>query len=445
MPIIETQYTLIEQDDKLYITIPLNNVASSKVDVYSNDSYVKVNYSPYFFELDLYGNINPEESIATIEQKMIRLELIKASVGKWEFLKYTRPDRLQRRKDADKRYLEFQEKKKHDKLLEKRERERDLVRRQIEVEQTHRKEVEDIKNKELQEAKKYINMWSTELEQKKLERQDSKLDDDMIVEKKTINDIFANDESGIVELDDTEIVENVESDSDSDIDVEMIRQKVQESLKPMQPPPPRKTESNVIRLKFTSRGAIPTGTARETEDAKWLARIKLAKAIHEKKGGTLPENEVENNQNADKLKEKGIELFKFGNFEAAINAFTEAFQLKQQDFSILSNRAASYLKQGEYENCINDCTLAIEMIDMEETIIKDEIKQDDGRSDNRRQVKIKLLIRRGTARIQIVKQQDSINQSELKKGLFDYETALVLDPSNEELKGDLEGLKLLVQ
>ncbi len=88
---------------------------------------------------------------------------------------------------------------------------------------------------------------------------------------------------------------------------------------------------------------------------------------------------------------------------------------------------------GEAQKCIDDCSLGLNIIDREEQVLKDEIKQDDGLGDTRRKFKTKFLARRGAAYANYLKQTTL--------GVQDYEKALGLDPSNEGLITDLESLK----
>ena len=93
------------------------------------------------------------------------------------------------------------------------------------------------------------------------------------------------------------------------------------------------------------------------------------------------------------------------------------------------------MKLEEPEKCILDCSRGLDTIQREEDIIKNEIKQDDGCTDQRRKQKVKLFVRRGTAYSQI----DSSHQP---LAIKDYEAALTLEPENESIKRDLETLQL---
>ncbi|KAJ4846547.1 Hsp70-Hsp90 organizing protein 2 [Turnera subulata] len=63
---------------------------------------------------------------------------------------------------------------------------------------------------------------------------------------------------------------------------------------------------------------------------------------------------------AQKEKESGNAAYKKKDFEKAIEHYTKALELDDEDISYLTNRAAVYLEMGKYEECIKDCDKAVE-------------------------------------------------------------------------------------
>ncbi|KAF3791046.1 Hsp70-Hsp90 organizing protein 3 [Nymphaea thermarum] len=63
---------------------------------------------------------------------------------------------------------------------------------------------------------------------------------------------------------------------------------------------------------------------------------------------------------AQREKEKGNAAYKKKEFEKAIEHYTRAMELDDQDISYLTNRAAVYMEMGKYEDCIKDCDKAVE-------------------------------------------------------------------------------------
>ncbi|KAL6501597.1 Hsp70-Hsp90 organizing protein 3 [Orobanche gracilis] len=63
---------------------------------------------------------------------------------------------------------------------------------------------------------------------------------------------------------------------------------------------------------------------------------------------------------AQKEKEAGNAAYKKKDFDAAIQHYSKATDLDDEDISFLTNRAAVYLEMGKYEECVQDCDKAVE-------------------------------------------------------------------------------------
>ncbi|CAL0314292.1 unnamed protein product [Lupinus luteus] len=63
---------------------------------------------------------------------------------------------------------------------------------------------------------------------------------------------------------------------------------------------------------------------------------------------------------AQKEKEAGNAAYKKKDFDTAIQHYSKALELDDEDISYLTNRAAVYLEMGKYEECMKDCDKAVE-------------------------------------------------------------------------------------
>ncbi|KAE9596787.1 hypothetical protein Lal_00008008 [Lupinus albus] len=63
---------------------------------------------------------------------------------------------------------------------------------------------------------------------------------------------------------------------------------------------------------------------------------------------------------SQKEKEAGNAAYKKKNFDIAIQHYSKALELDDEDISYLTNRAAVYLEMGKYEECMKDCDKAVE-------------------------------------------------------------------------------------
>lgn len=187
-------------------------------------------------------------------------------------------------------------------------------------------------------------------------------------------------------------------------------------------PPPR--AGGNITVSFTPRPF--TNAARESkaaEEEEWLTKMAAARKIQQpndkkKKGDEEGAEESINERNPEFLKDRGNEFFKSGNYEAAINVYTQALKLNHLLPSLYGNRAACYLSTGNMEACISDCCKALELY---YPVVPTNVPS-----------RAKVLARRGTAYSRI---------REFDLALQDYDAAVKLAPKNSSLQDDYENLK----
>ncbi|KAB2067134.1 hypothetical protein ERO13_A09G195100v2 [Gossypium hirsutum] len=75
---------------------------------------------------------------------------------------------------------------------------------------------------------------------------------------------------------------------------------------------------------------------------------------------TEEKEKKEKKEKALKEKETGNDAYKKKDFETAIQHYTKAMEIDDEDISYITNRAAVYLEMGKYGDCIKDCEKAVE-------------------------------------------------------------------------------------
>ncbi|GMF14461.1 unnamed protein product [Phytophthora fragariaefolia] len=113
-------------------------------------------------------------------------------------------------------------------------------------------------------------------------------------------------------------------------------------------------------------------------------------------------------------KEEGNAHYKRGDYVAAIKSYTRCLGYNPQNAVVLSNRAMAYLKNREFANAEDDCTLAL--------------KADP--------TYVKSYSRRGTAR-------NSLGKHRL--ALLDFQQAATLDPKSLQIQTQLQSTRELVR
>ncbi|KAJ3044803.1 Dynein assembly factor 4, axonemal [Rhizophlyctis rosea] len=443
MPLVVKEYTWTESSDAVYITIPLKGVNTSKADVYANDEYIKVNFPPYFFELNLYAAVESESAVAAVGNGCVKFTLTKKEHVLWNRVTTTISDHdelKRRRAEAEQKAHQRQEELRQERLRRKRDEERQLVQKQIEVERAERERVAALKEEEKRQAQAALAEWAEDIKTAPPVEEEEQNDIAAAADfpEQEEGAIFADDDladeamdnsyvpSGITEIGDEDEVDDEDVDDEAGIDMEAIRAKVREQMQGKARPPPRATNAE-IEITFTSRGLIPTKTARESEDAKWRVKIADAQAAYDRKQKKSDARNIEE-QNPVFLKDKGNDFYRKGNFAAAVNAYTAALDLDPENISCLSNRAACHLQLSQPNLCITDCTRVLTLLQKEEDLAIAQLADTPEAVERRRKAGLKVLLRRGAAKVAA---------GDMDGGRGDYEQALALDPKNDDVKTDL--------
>ncbi|KAG6634257.1 hypothetical protein I3843_12G104800 [Carya illinoinensis] len=108
------------------------------------------------------------------------------------------------------------------------------------------------------------------------------------------------------------------------------------SSSPPRPPPERRRPAEAEPAKEAEPEPEPMELTEEEKDAK------------------------QRKAQAQTEKELGNAAYKKKDFDTAIAHYTKAMELDDEDVSYITNRAATYLEMGQYEECIEDCDKAIE-------------------------------------------------------------------------------------
>lgn len=378
MPIVVKDYTWRETEHEVTITLPLKGVRSSKADIFSTNRYIKVNYPPYLFEVHLHAPVLEEQCTAKIGNGVVDFQLTKEENGLWgrlvseesedkESMRAKRAEAIEHAQKTAARLGEERAKK-------KKEEQTFAIKQEMKLEEEERENIEEIKKSERERTDNELEEWKS---QKKAAKQ-------VRISEAAVTHVKANgggEDKGIW--------------------------KSKSSASKL---PPRKGGS--IQVRFTPR-VFPTAAreSKELEEQEWLTKMAAARKINVPKDKSS--GETINEQNPEFLKDKGVEFFKNGNYEAAINAFSEAIKLGPNLPQPFSNRAACCLALGEDDKCIQDCCRALELY---YPVVPSNYL-----------ARTKVFVRRGTA---------YARQGELSLAVQDYSAAMKLSPNDEELKED---------
>uniref|UniRef100_A0A0D9VIV0 STI1 domain-containing protein n=1 Tax=Leersia perrieri TaxID=77586 RepID=A0A0D9VIV0_9ORYZ len=128
------------------------------------------------------------------------------------------------------------------------------------------------------------------------------------------------------------------------LNIKIQRPEASESSQSSPPPPPSSQDQQQERPETKAREAEPEPEPKPEP----MEVTDEEKERKERKSAALKE------------KEAGNAAYKKKDFETAIQHYTKAMELDDEDISYLTNRAAVYIEMGKYDECIKDCDKAVE-------------------------------------------------------------------------------------
>ena len=188
--------------------------------------------------------------------------------------------------------------------------------------------------------------------------------------------------------------------------------------------PPLRSSRPAVQVSFTKleTKTLPARAPREKEISLW-----------KKQNDIDPDTFADALDVAERqpifLKERGDKMFRAQNYEGAINAYSRAVELDGDMMAAFNNRAACYLKLGQFRDCVTDCTTVINHMG---GLSEEDVDASEGGQAMHTRTLTKALVRRAHCSLQL----DNIEQA-----VRDYEGALALDGGNAKLRQDLEEVR----
>ncbi|XP_055452973.1 dynein axonemal assembly factor 4 isoform X1 [Psammomys obesus] len=412
MPVRVSEFSWQQTPSTVFLSLPLRGVCVRDADVFCGESYLKVNFPPFLFEVFLYAPIDDGNSKAKIGNDTILFTLYKKEPVLWEALSMPDVDKEMMKRIREKSILQAQEKAKEAteaKAAAKREDQKYALGVMMKIEEEERKKIEDMKENERKKATRELEAWK-ECQRKAEEPK-------RIPKKEKCQQRKQAEERGTLKpqgLPRKVVPARVPTRGKNWENI------FSEKLKEDSIPAPRSASS--IQISFTPR-IFPTALreSQVAEEEEWLHKQAEARRAM---STDLPEfsDLKEEEKNPDWLKEKGNKLFATENYLAAVNAYNLAIRLNSKIPLLYLNRAACHLKLKNLHKAIEDSSKALELLTPPV-------------ADNAN-ARMKAYVRRGTAFCQL----------ELYvEGLQDYEAALKIDSANTVVQNDAERIRNIIQ
>ncbi|XP_069766382.1 dynein axonemal assembly factor 4 [Narcine bancroftii] len=397
MPVLVRDYTWEQVRSRLFITVPLRGVGARNVHLFCTESYLKVNFPPFLFEVLLYASIDVEKSSAKVGNGVVILTLYKKEPRMWEQLVTVEVNKEKLQKMRESVILAAQEKAQQtaeEKAIKKRENEKYSLEKMMKIEEENRKQIEEWKKQEQIKATEELEKWKLQ----KHKEEELKIEAEKRKRKK-----------------DEKKVQNSPSHASGN-----ASKKLTENVKEKIIPAPRSAGN--IQVQFTPR-VFPTALRESliAEEEEWLRKQAEARRVNDAHAPDFKDLKEEE-RNPDWLKDKGNKLFASGDYLAAINAYNLGIRLNNKLPILYLNRAATHLKLRNLHKALEDCSKALDLLT---PAVPDN-------ADSR----LKAHVRRGAAFCEL----------ELYvEGLQDYEAALKIDPCNRAIQADAEKIRQVIQ
>lgn len=433
MPIQVSDYKWHQTDDNILLILDLHRTSPKNVDIVTTNSYLKVSFLPYIFEVFLCHFINIDKSSAKIAKGHIELSLAKEISSPWKELglKLTKEEQQKKRTEAI-QDLERQEQEKLKKNKDERNRrERFAVAQQIAEDdrtcEERKKRIENEKEEFLKQSDGGDDSGAQTGVQEVVEKPDLRRrlsstcsEEGSCVVREVDYDgdgedsLYYSSTENLHVMQSRAKVEKVENTNRKQRKSSSLRNAASKEKEGKKVALPAVRQSSSIKVKFTPRVfPTPKRESCEKEEQDWLAAQSGCRS-------KSPKDITEENS-AEYYKEKAISLFSNKDFRGCVNAYTEALKLCPQEASFYSNRAAANLALNNLHHAINDCSKALELLTPP--------TQENSKS------RLLCHIRRGTAFVHL---------RLLSEGLADYQAAHQLNPKDESLKKDMERIQAIL-
>ena len=444
MPIFVTNYHWDQSSENIYLRVELQGAKKSSVSVLQSENYIKVSFPPYICEKPLWGKIDPDKTLVTIENGSVGVRLQKAEAKEWIALSVDLPfDKTEARdfmaklrQDAVKFSQKDAEKKREEKAADKNKKDRFAVSQQIKLEQDEKKRIEDFKNEEKKRMTDEILEFqkSTESEnseqsdeikrqwehyrklEAELENIDSDEDETKVLEETKSTLKSASNEGKNKKAEKTEIEEKPKHKT---VIENYLKQKQQIFDNSEISQPAIRGAGKNIEISFTPRVfPTPLRESRKPEEDEWLRKQNEAR----KRADDFSDELSDIEKDPVLLRQKGNSFFQKGNYQGAANVFTHAIKLYPKMPELYSNRAACHLKLRNFFKALDDSSKAIDLL----------VPACEANAKDR----TKAYLRRGAAFCEL---------ECYAEGLIEYEAALKCNPTNEQIYKDCQNLRKYIE
>ena len=455
MPLFVKDYRWEQSSDCIYLVIPLKGAKASALSILQSESFLKVSFPPYLFEVPLWGCVITGDTFVRVSDGYVNVKLRKIEEKQWPDISMELPESSEEKKklllklrdEAVEFSIRSYEKEKEAKIADKNKKDRFAVSQQIKLEQEEKKKIDDYKTAEKVKFTKELLAFQETVEKgdgdessgARQDKSQSAMEENEELElqwehyKKVEAELEAmdSDEDELNVLKSNKLLSKVDPEAvPEDSKISHTRKEQKNNHKPQtnqnssifdksELSQPKVRGAGTIEIAFTPRVfPTPARESKKTEEDEWLQKQAEARKRADVNLAELTEAE----KDPGLLRQKGNSYFQQQNYQGAVNVFTHAINLFPKMPELYSNRAACHLKLRNFFKALDDSSKAIDLLTPA--------------VDSNRVDRMKAHIRRGTAFCEL---------ECYAEGLIEYEAALKCDPQNSQIQTDCERIRNFIQ
>lgn len=161
MPILVKDYTWIQSSKSIQIRIPIKAGYKNKIDLFSSDCYIKVNFHPFLFELFLMHDVDITKSKCILDDNFVLVELVKNEEIMWTELEkpLNKEEKMKLRQNIITECQERAKLESEDRAIKKSNLDRITVQQAMNIDNKQHVIMDERRDEERKKAMDELEMW----------------------------------------------------------------------------------------------------------------------------------------------------------------------------------------------------------------------------------------------------------------------------------------------
>lgn len=154
-------FTWTQNDKAVVIKIPVPSVSHENADIFTTESYIKIHFSPFLFEIFLLHDVNNDKSKCVVKDDLITIDLCKLEEMQWEKLEkdLTKAEKKEMREEILNKSIEKAKQEAEDRRIRKTQLDRFTVQQAMDIDAKQHDLMETRRDAERNTAMNALEEW----------------------------------------------------------------------------------------------------------------------------------------------------------------------------------------------------------------------------------------------------------------------------------------------